>query len=63
MTDLEKDLRELLNKYNMEIHEISIILTNYERNILEIVFEDIDEELNGIYKKQNFMCKRFKRSY
>lgn len=57
MTDLEKDLRELLNKYNMEIHEISIILTNYEKNILEIVFEDTDEELNGIDKKQGIMCK------
>lgn len=57
MTDLEKDLREVLNKYNMQIHEISIILTNYERNILEIVFEDTNEELNGIDKKQGAMCK------
>lgn len=56
MTDLEKDLRELLNKYNMQIHEISIILTNYERNILEIVFEDI-EELNVVNKKQSFVCE------
>lgn len=41
MTDLEKDLIEVLNKYDMEIKEINIILTNYERNILEIVYKDI----------------------
>lgn len=41
MTDLEKDLIKVLNKYNMEVIEIKIILTNYKRNILEIVFEDI----------------------
>lgn len=56
MTDLERDLRAVLNKYNMEIYEISIILTNCEKNILEIVFEDT-EEINGIYKRKDYICR------
>ena len=50
MTDLERDLRETLKKYDREIHTISIILTNHERNILEIVFE----EMNDSFKRGRF---------
>lgn len=47
MTDLERDLRAVLNKYNMQIHEIYIILAN-NKSILEIVFEDIEESYGTI---------------
>ena len=43
MLEIEKDLIELLKKYNMDVKEISILFSNHKnkRNVLEIVFEDI----------------------
>ena len=44
MTDLEKDLRQVLEKYNMYIYGIHILFGTNGKNILEILFED--EEVN-----------------
>ena len=44
MTQLEAELRELLLKYGFNIHEISIIFTHTNRDILEIIIENIEEE-------------------
>lgn len=44
MTDLEKDLREILLKYGMNIYEISILLVNNNRNILAISFKEVADD-------------------
>ena len=49
MTGLEKELREVLEKYNMYVYGIHILFGLNGKNILEILFEDedIDERNNG----------------
>lgn len=54
MTGLERELREILQKYEMDICEISILFSPIGRNILAISFEEIEND-NRIRERIN--CK------
>lgn len=43
MTNLETELRELLNKYKIEAQEISIVFLE-NKSILAISFDEIEEQ-------------------
>lgn len=54
MTDLERELRILLNKYKMDVCEVSILFNNNGRNILAISFDELGEE-NGTNSRRIFI--------
>ena len=55
MTRLEIELRELLIKYGMDIYAIHMIIGHNNKNILEIVFEELGDE-NGKDIRQSIRC-------
>lgn len=55
MTKLEIELRELLIKYGMDIYAIHMIIGRDNKNILEIVFEELGDEY-GKDTRQSIRC-------
>lgn len=44
MLEIERDLIEVLMKYKMDVKQIRILFSPTKQNILEIVFEDLENE-------------------
>ena len=44
MNNLERDLREVLNKYGIQICEISILFSYTGKNIIEIVVDEMEDK-------------------
>lgn len=55
MTHLEIELRELLIKYGMDIYAIHMLIGQNNKNVLEIVFEELGDEY-GKDIRQSIRC-------